>query len=222
MEGTLPPQRAAPGRRTWLIALIACFAVGALAFGIGRFTAFGSVAEPAPNAADIGFARDMQVHHAQAVEMAMEITRKTADDELRILSYDIATGQAAQRGQMYEWLASWGVSQLGSEPLMSWMSDTAGHAHEGGAAVSDADLRAQMGMATDAELAALRESSGTVADCQFLSLMIRHHQGAIQMVDAVLERGSKQNVLATATAMKQTQSSEIDAMTAMQARLGCR
>ena len=55
----------------------------------------------------------MQVHHAQAIEMAMEIYRKTDDDELRVLAYDIATGQAGQRGEMYDWLVQWGLPQSG-------------------------------------------------------------------------------------------------------------
>ena len=41
----------------------------------------------------------MQVHHAQAIEMAMEIYRKTDDAELRMLAYDIATGQAGAAGR---------------------------------------------------------------------------------------------------------------------------
>ena len=64
----------------------------------------------------------MQVHHAQAIEMAMEIYRKTDDEELRVLSYDIATGQAGQRGEMFDWLVQWGLPQSGG-PMMAWMAD---------------------------------------------------------------------------------------------------
>ena len=85
-DGPTPP----PARRSWALIVLGIVAVAALAFAIGRFTAFGTVAEPAPNAADIGFARDMQVHHGQAVEMAMDIYRATDDDELR------SEGQADQ------------------------------------------------------------------------------------------------------------------------------
>lgn len=214
---TLPP-----ARRSWALIVLGIVAVAALAFAIGRFTAFGTVAEPAPNAADIGFARDMQVHHGQAVEMAMDIYRATDDDELRILSYDIATGQSAQKGEMYDWLAQWGEPQSGG-PLMQWMSAADGHAHGGddGAQQTDAELQEAMGMATPAQLDDLRAATGTAGDCLFLSLMTRHHQGAVQMVDAVLELGSKQNVQHTAAAMKQTQTAEIDAMASLQARLRC-
>jgi uncharacterized protein (DUF305 family) len=209
-------------RATWLVTAAAVLAVGALAFGIGRFTAFGASAapqHPATDSADAGFARDMQVHHAQAVEMAMEIYAKTSDDELRALSYDIATAQSAQRGEMYGWLVTWGLPQAGG-PLMGWMGSGSSHEH-GEDAASEADLRAQMGMATDAELAELRADTGTAADCLFLALMVRHHEGAIPMAEAVIDEGSDARVRAVATSMVQTQSAEIDAMTGMQQRLAC-
>ncbi|MFT4220484.1 MAG: DUF305 domain-containing protein [Microbacterium sp.] len=206
----------------WLLVAVAVLAAAALAFGIGRFTAFDTGGSTAPaeaaNAADAGFARDMQTHHAQAVEMAMTAYRSTADDELRALAYDIATGQAAQSGQMYEWLVGWGLPQAGDPPML-WMSEHAGH----GEAMTDAELREAMGMATDAELSALRAAPAGSAegDCLFLRLMVRHHEGAISMVAAVLERGSQPRVLEVAGAMKATQSAEIDAMRGMQRSLGC-
>jgi len=78
-----------------------------------------------------------------------------------------------------------------------------------------------MGMASAAEIAALQAATGTVADCQFLTLMIRHHEGAIPMADALLELGTDPRALEVAQAMKTGQTAEIDAMTSMQQRLGC-
>ena len=93
------PASAAPNRRWWVVALV-LLAVAALAFAIGRFSTFGAQSQgsaPATTSPEAGFARDMQVHHSQAIEMAMEVYRKTEDPELRVLAYDIATGQAGQR-----------------------------------------------------------------------------------------------------------------------------
>ena len=78
-----------------------------------------------------------------------------------------------------------------------------------------------MGMASADELAALAEATGTEADCLFLELMIRHHEGAIPMADAVIELGSVPRVLAVAESIKAGQTAEIDAMESVQARLGC-
>ena len=60
----------------------------------------------------------MQLHHAQAVDMAMEIYRKTEDEEIRMMAYDMATAQSAQIGEMYSWLVNWGLPQRG-DPLMN-------------------------------------------------------------------------------------------------------
>ncbi len=209
-------------RRRWPLIVLAAIGVAALAFAIGRFSTFGAAA-PGPDQADAGFARDMQVHHTQAVEMAMELYRKTDDPELRTLSYDIATAQSAQRGEMYGWLVEWGLPQASSAPLMQWMAEADGsHAgHDVSVGASDEELRAAMGMATDAELRRLADSQGTEADCVFLELMIRHHEGAIPMAEAVVERGSVPRVKAVAESMIAGQSAEIDLMEAAQLRLAC-
>ncbi|MCK6067366.1 MULTISPECIES: DUF305 domain-containing protein [Microbacterium] len=214
---TAPRGRAAP----WVMVLLVAVAVAAVAFAIGRFTAFGATAateHPSTTSAEAGFARDMQVHHGQAVEMAMEIHRKTEDPQLRVLAYDMATAQAGQRGEMYGWLVSWGLPQAGG-PLMAWMADSSAHDHAG--AADAADPESQMGMATPEQLAQLREATGTEADCLFLELMIRHHQGAIPMAEAVVELGSDARVDTVAEGMIAAQTGEIDAMEAIASRLGC-
>ena len=105
MTGTEPAAAegaaSVPARPRWWVYVLVAVGIAALAFAIGRFSTFGSAGSAAagPNAADIGFARDMQVHHTQAIEMAMEIYRKTEDDDVRRMSYDIATtpGGSARR-----------------------------------------------------------------------------------------------------------------------------
>ncbi len=212
--------------RRWFVVVVALILIAGLAFAVGRFSTFGAQATasaPGTTSPEAGFSRDMQVHHAQAIEMAMEIYRKTDDDELRVLSYDIATGQAGQRGEMYDWLVKWGLPQSGG-PMMQWMdASDAGHAHGGASAepMTDEEAHAAMGMASAAEIAALKAATGQAADCQFLALMIRHHEGAIPMAEALLELGSDPRALEVATAIKNGQTAEIDAMTSIQTRLGC-
>lgn len=215
--GSDPMTADAARPRRWPIIVLAVLGAAALAFAIGRFSLFSN-GPSVPNAADVGFARDMQVHHDQAVQMAMSIYRDTEDDEVRAISYDIATGQAAQRGEMFDWLVQWNLPQAGD--LMSWMADSDEHEHAAASASED-ELREQMGMASDAELAALDAARGTEADCMFLSLMIRHHEGALEMTDAVADLGSIPRVLQVAETMHTNQSAEIDAMQSVQDRLGC-
>jgi uncharacterized protein (DUF305 family) len=210
--------------RRWMLIAFAILLVGALAFAIGRFSTFGAsgATTPGNDSPEAGFARDMQVHHAQAMEMAMEIYRKTEDDELRVLSYDIATSQGGQRGEMFDWLVQWGLRQSGG-PMMAWMSESdAAHGHGGaGEPMTDAEAREAMGMASPEEIAALQDATGQEADCLFLELMIRHHEGAIPMAAAVIELGSEPRVLEVAGSIEAGQTAEIDAMRSMQGRLGC-
>lgn len=213
--------------RRWLVVVIALVLIAALGFAVGRFSTFGSqavAAAPGTSSPEAGFSRDMQVHHAQAIQMAMEIYRKTDDDELRVLSYDIATGQAGQRGEMYDWLVQWGLPQSGG-PMMQWMDeDGTGHEHGAtadGEPMTDDEAHEAMGMASDEEIAALEAATGQEADCLFLELMIRHHEGAIPMAEALLALGTDARALEVAQAIKNGQTSEIDAMRSMQTRLGC-
>jgi uncharacterized protein (DUF305 family) len=215
--------RTAP--RRWVVVVLACLAIAGLAFAIGRFSTFGAAATaPTTDSAEAGFSRDMQVHHAQAIAMAMEIYRKTEDEELRVLAYDIATGQAGQRGEMFDWLVQWGLPQSGGA-MMGWMAASeAGHEHGAatpGATLTDDEARAAMGMASDAELRELAAATGQEADCLFLELMIRHHEGAIPMAEAVIELGSQPRVLSVAESIRAGQTAEIDAMESMRQRLGC-
>lgn len=209
----------------WWAVLLVALAVAGLAFAIGRFSTFGATpTAPLNDSAEAGFARDMQVHHAQAVEMAMDIYRTTENEDIKVLAHDIATAQSGQRGEFFGWLVSWGLPQAGG-PLMAWMQNSdAAHAHgaaTGGEAASTEELMAQMGMATSAELAALTAATGTEADCQFLSLMIRHHQGAVPMAEALLELGSDPRALTVAQGVIATQSAEIDLMRSLQSGLSC-
>src|SRR4051812_21471601 len=76
---------------------------------------------PDEDSVEAGFARDMMVHHAQAVQMAEIVRDKTESEEIRTLAADIALTQQAQIGQMQGWLQVWGLPATGYKPAMSWM-----------------------------------------------------------------------------------------------------
>ena len=78
-------------------------------------------------AAGAGFARDMIVHHGQAVQMAEIIRNKTDSDPMRLLASDISLTQQGQIGIMQGWLQVWGLPKTSSEPAMAWM----GHPTDG-------------------------------------------------------------------------------------------
>jgi uncharacterized protein (DUF305 family) len=195
-----PPE----GRRPGAIAaalLLAAVAAGTVVYFAVRGS---SVPTPQSTSAEAGFARDMQVHHSQGVELAMMLRDRTDDSDMRLMAYDMATTQGHQAGQLYGWLAAWGLNQLGSEPPMTWM----GHGgHSMGALMP--------GMATPAQVTELSAASGVEAERTFLRLMIAHHRGALDMSRAVLERSQHPTVNAFARAVLLSQQSEIDLMTRM-------
>jgi uncharacterized protein (DUF305 family) len=156
---------------------------------------------PGNDSAEAGFARDMIVHHAQAVQMAEIIRDKTKSDSMKLLVSDISLTQQAQVGIMQGWLQVWGLPITGSEPAMAWM----GHPTD--------DL--MPGMATPDELDCLYTLPPDRADVLFLRLMISHHEAAIPMAKAILKRTDEPEVSQLATAIIASQRAEIENMKAM-------
>ena len=203
-----------PGRRTRLAvaAVLTTLLLVAASLVIGRLSAPDNHS-PLDRSVEAGFARDMQVHHLQAVEMAMTIRDLTTDPELRLLAYDIATSQAQQSGQMFGWLADWGLNQAPSEPPMTWMTrPTLGGGHDDMAGMNVTPGATMPGLATSTQLAELKASSGIEAEKRFLALMIAHHQGGVDMAEAVLDRTQNRVVIDLATSIVLAQSGEIIVM----------
>ncbi|MBX3100363.1 MAG: DUF305 domain-containing protein [Salinibacterium sp.] len=205
------------GRRTRVAvaAVLTALLLVSASLVIGRLSAPASHA-PLDRSVEAGFARDMQVHHNQAVDMAMAVRELTTDPDIRLLAYDIATSQAQQSGQMFGWLADWGLNQAPSEPPMTWMTRPmlAGSHHD----MADMAITpggAMPGIATPAQLAELTASSGVEAEKLFLTLMIAHHQGGVDMAEAVLARTQNRVVVDLANSIVQAQSSEITVMEGM-------
>lgn len=153
---------------------------------------------PGDGSAEAGFARDMSVHHAQAVEMSEIVRDKTESDEIRTLATDIALTQQGQIGHMQGWLSVWGLPPTGPEPPMAWM----GHPTEG----------RMPGMASPEEIDRLQNAPPDEADKLFLRMMIPHHQAAIPMAEAALERTNNPQVSGLSEGIIAAQRGEIRIM----------
>ena len=162
--------------------------------------------EPGNGSAEAGFARDMMVHHAQAVEMAEIIRDKTENDRIETLATDITLTQQAQIGQMQGWLHLWDLPLAGTEAPMTWM----GMPTEG----------RMPGMASGEEINRLRDLPPGEADRLFLQLMIPHHEAAVPMSNAVLERTGNPAVEGLANAIVSSQEAEISIMQALLRDIG--
>ncbi|MDX3110184.1 DUF305 domain-containing protein [Nonomuraea angiospora] len=183
--------------------LIAC---GVLVLALAAFFLFGRDGTPGDTSPEAGFARDMATHHAQAVDMSFIVRDKGPAKEIRNLAFDIINTQANQRGMFLGWLQQWGLDPATDQKPMAWMS---GHGH-GGAAATPGSMP---GMATPQELTQLKEAQGTQAEVLFLQLMIRHHEGGVQMAEGLLKLSTRAEVVSMAQKIVQGQSGEIKLMT---------
>ena len=170
---------------------------------------------PRDDSAEAGFARDMATHHAQAVEMSLDIREKSPDEELRTLAYDITVTQSTQRGVFMGWLQQWGLPQASTATRMAWMP---GHAQV--ARGAEGSMPRMHGMASDDELRRLRAAQGTDAEILFLQLMIRHHEGGVLMARAVSGLSRRAEVVAMAKSIDDGQRAEIVEMTGMLTKRG--
>ncbi|MFJ6523388.1 uncharacterized protein (DUF305 family) [Streptomyces filamentosus] len=203
------------GRRTRYAAVTAV-ALSVL-FAAGAVTVASADREEGPGtpvsaSADAGFARDMSVHHQQAVEMSFVVRDRTEDPEVRRLAYDIANTQANQRGMMLGWLDLWKLPKVesGTAP-MTWMDMPA---------TGSGDGALMPGMATKAQLDALRKASGKEAEILYLRLMTAHHRGGVHMAQGCVERCSVEVERNLAQGMVDAQESEILLMADMLRKRG--
>ncbi|MFL0355436.1 DUF305 domain-containing protein [Erythrobacter sp. GH1-10] len=120
--------------------------------------------------ADVKFMQTMIVHHRQAVVMAELVADRTNTEEVVAVAGRILASQADEISFMEEWL-----SARGEPTEMPGMAAHRDHMHH-----------MMAGMASPEQLAALEAAEGTEFDRQFLTLMIAHHEGAIDMVDDLL------------------------------------
>ncbi len=195
-----------------LVVLLVAVAVAVSAYSVGRLSTRASTA-PTSNGPEAGFARDMQVHHTQGVQLALIVRDATDDPEIRTMAYDIATTQAQQSGQMYGWLATWGLPQYSNAAPMAWMP-TSMEGSQSAASPPPAD-GTMPGLATPEQIAALADSSGVEAERLFLELMITHHLGAVEMAQGVLGLTDNPVVTTLAQSILASQQAEIDTMRKM-------
>ena len=129
------------------------------------------VADTSYSRDDVRFMQDMIPHHAQAVQMAELVAERTNNPDIIDIAGRINAAQADEIAFMRGWLEERGERA----PVPSHVEHT--HmSHE------------MMGMATPEQMAELEASGSTDFDRLFLQLMIPHHEGAVSMVDDLLDQ----------------------------------
>jgi uncharacterized protein (DUF305 family) len=120
---------------------------------------------------DARFMQDMIPHHHQALEMAALVADRTNRQELVEAAGRINASQGDEIAFMQQWLRDRGEH----------VPDPTEH----GAMHTSHKMA---GMATPEQMAELAAARGTDFDRLFLTLMIRHHEGALKMVEELLEK----------------------------------
>jgi uncharacterized protein (DUF305 family) len=162
-------------------------------------TAQLSPVSPTHNDADVAFAQMMIVHHRDAIEMAEMAPERSADPEVLALAGAIAAAQGPEIDVMTGWLQDWGAEvPVDGSPMQP---------------MEHGDV--MPGAMSDAQMAQLEASDGEAFDAAFLTLMIGHHQGAIDMAQDEIIDGADPAALDLAQAIATAQAAEITQMEQM-------
>ncbi len=128
-----------------------------------------AIANTSYTAADVDFMQGMIIHHYQAFLMSEMATSRTNNQTILDLAGRIDISQQDEISFMENWLLDMG--QTVPDPSKS------NHMHH----------HKMMGMATPEQMQQLSQSDSTDFDRMYLNLMIKHHEGAIDMVDRLNE-----------------------------------
>ncbi|HUQ47108.1 MAG TPA: DUF305 domain-containing protein [Gemmatimonadaceae bacterium] len=157
--------------------------------------------------ADVHFMSAMIGHHSQAIAMAAMAPSHGASDRIRTLSERIINAQQDEIATMQMWLRD----RNQAVPLPDEhhaMMDMNGMDHD----------NLMPGMLTQAQLRQLDASRGSEFDRLFLTFMIRHHRGAVTMVEKLFgTQGAAQDetIFKLANDINVDQTTEIDRMNGM-------
>ena len=163
------------------------------------------------NLADVDFMQGMIPHHAQAVKMAKWAPIYGQSANLKNLCERIVVGQSQEIKMMRQWLADRGQDVPDADSMRHKMK-MGDMVHE----------MLMPGMLTDEEMTALEKARGKEWDRLFLLGMIKHHQGAIDMVDVLGKSyGSMQgdDIYKFASDVFADQTTEIEVMKQMLAEI---
>jgi uncharacterized protein (DUF305 family) len=152
------------------------------------------------NAVDAAFARDMVMHHHQAIDLANLVPGRSTNQAVIAMANNISSQQLPEMAAMTALLTQWNED---AEP-----------AHDHGAATMPGmvDAAAVPGMVDESTMAKLEKLTGAPFDKTWLQSMISHHEGAITMAKTEIAQGRNSDMIAMAKSISAVQQTEIDQM----------
>jgi uncharacterized protein (DUF305 family) len=133
------------------------------------------IESPKHTRADVDFMQAMIHHHWQAILMTKWAPRRSPGPDVPLMAKRMEISQEAEIDTMQQWLRARGIEP--NEP-----GDHSGHDHGTGEGLPP-------GMLTSRQLGRLYNTKGRAFDRLFLRFMIRHHEGALQMVQQLAADG---------------------------------
>ena len=198
-------------KMTALLALLLAAAFSLVACGGNNDTGSGSASGTAStqfNNADVQFAQEMIPHHQQAVQMAKMAQSHAASPQVKQLASDIEAAQGPEIATMTQWLKAWGKDVPSDSS-----SDSMGGMDMGdGSSMSSGDMP---GMMSADDMHQLDMAHGAEWDKMFLTMMVQHHQGAIEMAKTEQASGLNPDAIALAKKIEKAQTAEIAQMQGM-------
>lgn len=158
------------------------------------------------NEADVEFATMMIPHHAQAISMAEMALKQATDPKVKALAPNIKAAQSPEIQRMSGWLTGWGAPVPGTDGG-SDMSGMEGMGDQTG------------GMMSDKEISSLNKATGAAFDRMWLQMMVKHHQGAVDMAETALHEGANPQAKKLAKSIIDGQSAEIAEMNSILAEI---
>ncbi|MGW8743141.1 DUF305 domain-containing protein [Streptomyces sp. NPDC055794] len=154
--------------------------------------------EQAHNAQDVAFAQGMIPHHRQALEMARLAADRSATPEVAGLAARIEKAQDPEITTMTGWLKTWG------EEVPEPTGSRAGMDHSAHSGMP--------GMMDGQDMTELEKASGRTFDTRFLTMMVEHHEGAVEMAGTEKAEGRYAPAKALADDIVTAQQAEITEM----------
>ena len=180
-----------------------------------------AVASPADSgrehSPDVRFLHHMIEHHAQALTMSALVPTRSQREDIRLLAERIAVSQRDEIAFMERW-----ATRLGGPPRMPAGHHAGHHAGQHAATPHAMDAASMPGMLSAAQLDTLAKATGGEFDRLFLAYMIRHHEGALVMVEKHLGMSGvarQSELFSFISDIDADQRAEIRRMRALQARL---
>ena len=178
-----------------LLSAVTLAVVAALALAACGSDSGSSTSSSRFNDADVTFAQSMIPHHQQAVEMAKSAQMHASSPEVKQLADKVEAAQGPEIATMTGWLNAWDEDV----PSESGMDHDMGHG-------------SMPGMMSDDDMKALDAATGAKFDRMFLTMMIEHHSGAIEMAKTEQADGENPDAVALAKKIEADQTAEIATM----------